>query len=253
MAALISNSLIRPAIFKAFPQVTAGISTRQGGVSQPPFASLNLSNIGPDSEVSRNENRRRFCATLGFSPDDLVRSVQVHGTEILHATTGGLYDGYDAMITQQPQLLLAASVADCTPILVYDRQTHAVAAVHAGWKGTVAHILSKTLLQMQENYGTKGRDCYAYIGPCIGADYFEVGEEVAAQFEAPFKNWNSTKNKFFVDLKMANAAQLRAFGLPAQQIETTHYCTVQHNAHFFSYRQEQGSTGRMLAAIARIS
>jgi polyphenol oxidase len=249
MPALIKQSVIKPAIFTAFPGVAAGMSTRHGGVSKPPYATLNLANSGPDDAAHRSENRRRFCAALGFSPEQMVRSHQVHGVEILQASQCGVYEGYDAFITRQPGLLLAASVADCTPILIFDAQNNAIAAIHAGWKGTVAQLVRHTLERMHAEYGTVGAHCFAYIGPCIDECSFEVGEEVAVHFSDRFKTWNPEAQKFFVDLKAANAAQLTDWGVPAAQIEVSPWSTVLHNATFFSHRHERGETGRMLAAI----
>ncbi len=250
MRGLIRSSILHPAIFAPFAQhLSAGMSTRHGGVSQPPYASLNLAISGPDSDAARDENRRRFCVAMGFEPQQLVRSRQVHGTEVLLAEAGGLYEGYDAFITNAPGLMLAASVADCVPVLIYDHRQRAIAAVHAGWKGTVAQLVAKTLLTLQSEYGTQANDCYAYIGPCIDVRDFEVGNEVAEQFETQYKTWDVQRNKFMVDLKAANAAQLLAFGIPAAQIEVSPYSTVRDNADFFSYRQENGETGRLLGGI----
>ncbi len=241
---------LRPEIFTPFAQhLSAGMSTRHGGVSQPPYASLNLANSGPDSETARDENRSRYCTAMGFDQEQLVRSRQVHGTEVLRAEAGGLYEGYDAFITNQPGLLLAVSVADCVPILIYDHRQRAIAAVHAGWKGTVAQLVDKTLRTLQSTYGTEAVDCFAYIGPCIDVRDFEVGNEVAEQFETQFKTWDAQRGKFMVDLKAANVVQLQAFGIPAQQIEVSPYSTVRDNAHFFSYRKENGETGRLLGGI----
>lgn len=249
MPALIRQSVIKPTIFNAFPQVAAGMSTRHGGVSKPPYATLNLAIGGPDDEVQRNENQRRFCAALGFSPTQMVRGHQVHGVEILPASESGVYQGYDAFITHQPGLLLAASVADCTPILLFDAKNNAIAAIHAGWKGTVGQLVHRTLERMHAEYGTVGAHCFAYIGPCIDECSFEVGEEVAVQFSDRFKTWNPGAQKFFVHLKAANAAQLTDWGVPAAQVEVSPWSTVLHNATFFSHRHECGETGRMLAAI----
>ena len=244
-----SSPVIRPAVFDVFSDVAAGMSTRHGGVSSPPFASLNLDNRGPDTLSNREENRKRFCAELGFGAEALVRSLQIHETHILAADTPGLFEGYDAFVTNRKGLLLSVSVADCVPVLIYDHQNKAIGAAHAGWRGTVAGIVTKALEKMKELYGTHGGHCWAYIGPCIDECSFEVGEEVAVQFDDRYKQWNADRQKFFVDLKKANAAQLRRFGIPAAQIEISPLSTVLHNDRFFSYRQEAGATGRMLAGI----
>jgi polyphenol oxidase len=241
--------LLRPAIFRSFADVRAAQSTRHGGVSQPPYASLNLGKSTDDHPDHVAENRRRFCAELGFGVADLAWSRQVHGPDIRVVDAPGGSEGYDALITDHAGILLSISVADCTPILVFDPQKRAIAAIHAGWRGTVAGIVERTLRRMGEQYGTRGADCYAYVGACISADEFEVGDEVAERFSPDFKKWNAERGKFFVDLKQANAAQLRVAGLPSAHIEVSPHCTIRHNADFFSHRAERGTTGRMAAAI----
>jgi YfiH family protein len=144
---------------------------------------------------------------------------------------------------------VGVTVADCTPILIYDARNQAVGAVHAGWRGTVAQIALKALQTMQLTYGTKPSDCYAYVGTCIDECSFEVGEEVAEQFDKEFKRFDSTLGKYLIDLKRANAAQLSSFGIPDNQIEISPFSTITHNKDYFSYRLEKGQTGRMLAVI----
>jgi YfiH family protein len=157
--------------------------------------------------------------------------------------------GYDALITNVPGLMVGVTVADCTPILVFDQRNRAVAAIHAGWRGTVGGIVTSTLLAMQTHYGTKPADCLAYIGTCIDACSFEVGAEVAAQFAHSRTSIDPATGKALVDLKQANADQLRAFGLSDAQIEVSPYSTVLNNSDYFSHRLENGLTGRMLAMI----
>lgn len=236
-------------IFQNYTQVAAAQSTRHGGVSPAPYHSLNLGKSTADDPANTAENLRRFCQNLGFTPQEMAWSHQVHGSEVLTATGPVRANGYDALVTNQPGLLLAVSVADCVPILVYDPQNQAVAAIHAGWRGTVAGIVEKTIRQMAVEFGTEGRDCAAYVGTCISAAEYEVGEEVAAEFAPQFKHWDATRGKFRVDLKAANAAQLLAVGVPETRVEVSPFCTVQHNADYFSHRADGGVTGRMLAAI----
>ena len=102
---------------------------------------------------------------------------------------------------------------------------------------------------MAAEFGTKGADCYAYIGTCIDECSFEVGEEVAVQFDTAFKRFDAERGKYMVDLKKANAAQLRSFGVAESHMETSPYSTVLNNDDYFSHRKEKGTTGRMLAVI----
>lgn len=244
--------LWQPAIFSPFAGLSAAESTRYGGVSPYPYASLNLGKSTGDHPDNVAENRQLFCGALGFQVGQMAWSKQVHGDQVCLVEQPGGLEGFDALMTRMPGLLLTVSVADCTPILIFDARTRALAAVHAGWRGTAACIVAKTLGEMARCFGTQGPDCYAYIGTCIDVDSFEVGTEVADVFEAPFKRYDTVRGKHFVDLKLANHAQLLEFGIPSMQIETSPYSTMLHNDAYFSHRLENGVTGRMLAAIGLI-
>lgn len=243
----------QPIIFASFPNVVAAESTRDGGVSLAPYQSLNLGKNTDDDPAHVLKNRRRFCTALGFQPEQLALSHQIHSDQILRVESAGNFAGFDALVTNQPSILLGVSVADCTPVLIFDQKNKAVAAIHAGWRGTVAGIVDKTLHYMAEQFGTTGKDCWAYVGTCIDECSFAVGEDVAAAFGSDFKRFDAKNGQFFVDLKKANQAQLLAFGLPIAQIEISPYSTVLHNDRYFSHRQENGVTGRMLATIGTIS
>lgn len=241
--------LRKPHIFNQFPRLVAAESTRHGGTSPAPFASLNLGKSTADAPENVAENRRRFCAALGFEPGQLAWSHQTHDDQIRHVVAPGGAAGFDALVTSERGVLLTVSVADCTPILVFDAKNEAVAAIHAGWRGTVAGIVFKTLQFMADTFGSRPADCFAFVGTCIDECSFEVGDEVAAHFADDFKRFNAGRGKFFVDLKRANAAQLLDFGLPPAHLEISPYSTVLDNADYFSHRAERGTTGRMLAAI----
>lgn len=244
------TSLLRkPAIFSRFPKLVAAESTRHGGVSPAPYASLNLGINTGDDPANVAENRRRFCAALGFSPAQMAWSLQVHADQVRLVTEPGGAEGFDALVTDRPGILLAVSVADCTPVLVYDIEKNAIGAAHAGWPGTAARIVEKMLQRMAAEFGTKGADCYAYVGTCIDECSFEVGGEVAVKFDPAFNRYDAARGKFLVDLKKANTAQLLAFGIPENQIEISPRSTVLNNEDYFSHRKEKGATGRMLAAI----
>ncbi len=238
-----------PALFDPFSRLIAAESTRHGGVSPSPFSSLNLGINTPDDPANVDENRRRFFSAIGAGMVRFASALQVHGTEILYTTEPGRFDGYDAIITDQPGLFIGVTVADCVPILIYDAKHQAIAAIHAGWRGTVGGIVSKTLDAMQHRFGTLPDQCYAYVGTCIDACAFEVGPEVADQFAPDFKRADLTTGKSYINLKAANARLLTDFGIPLAQAEISPYSTVLHNQDYFSYRAEKGQTGRMLAVI----
>lgn len=239
----------RPLVFSAFPELIVGESTRHGGVSDAPFHSLNLGKSTADDPARVAENRRRFAQATGFEPGMLAWSHQVHGDQILHARTPGGAEAYDALISDRPGVVLAVTVADCVPVLIYDAKNRAVAAVHAGWRGTVAGLAGKALAAMALAFGTRGEDCWAYVGTCIDECSFEVGEDVALHFPEAFKQISALAGKYYVDLKKANTAQLQLAGVPEAQIGISPYCTVRDNADYFSHRAEKGTTGRMMAVI----
>ena len=239
----------RPAIFNQFPELIAAESTRHGGVSEAPYHSLNLGGSTTDNPENVSENNLRFFSGLGINIADTAKSHQVHGAEILHVAQPGRYEGYDALITEKTGIHLAVTIADCTPILIYDPVKKAAAAIHAGWRGTVQNIVSKTMEAMKVKFGTEPGDCFAYIGTCIDGCSFEVGEEVALHFESAHKHWDEKKQKYFVDLKKANKDQLLSSGLKQEHVQVSDFSTVLNNEDYFSYRLENGLTGRMLATI----
>jgi polyphenol oxidase len=239
---------IFPKIFDR-SKIIAVQSTRLGGVSAPPFQSLNLGLSVGDLAENVMQNRELFFNGLGIKLQRLAKSHQVHGNEIFVVEEPGNVEGYDALITNKKEIHLIVSIADCTPVLLHDEKNEAVAAIHAGWRGTVGKITEKAISEMNLNYGTEARDCKAYIGTCIGFENFEVGEEVAFHFENSVKRFDAAKNKWFVDLKSANKEQLITMGVLPENIEISPYCTVLNNDTFFSHRKGKGKTGRMMAVI----
>jgi YfiH family protein len=239
----------RPAIFDKIQNTIAAESTRHGGVSPFPYHSLNAGYYTDDDPRNIRENRDRLFATLGISESQVASSHQVHGDQILLAEAPGCYEGYDALMTNCPGVFVAVTIADCTPILVCDPVNRAVAAIHAGWKGTAARIVEKTVEAMSHHFSTAPGDCLAYVGTCIDECSYEVGEEVGKQFDTPFARFDRASGKYCVDLKAANAAQLEGAGILRENIEISPFSTVLHNEDYFSHRKEKGVTGRMTAVI----
>lgn len=166
-----------------------------------------------------------------------------------------LLDGVDALVTPLAGICLAISTADCVPILLYDTRARVVAAVHAGWRGTVARILSLTLRRMKEQYGTRGEDVLAAIGPSISADSFEVGDEVYDAFrraDFPMGQIAFCREKWHIDLWEANRLQLLDEGLRPEAIEVSGVCTYQCFDRFFSARRLGLHSGRILTGVMRI-
>lgn len=242
-----------PDIFSSVSNLISGESTRHGGVSVYPYNSLNLGGSTTDNPENVAENNKRFFGELGIELSQVAKSHQVHGAEILIVTEAGRFEGFDALITNIPEIQLSVTIADCTPVLIYDPVKKAVAAIHAGWKGTVSQIVSKTVELLKKEYGTNPSDCLAFVGTCIDECSFEVDEDVAGNFQSVYKRRDDQKNKFFVDLKSANRDQLIEAGMKKENIEISPYSTVLNNEDYFSYRKEKGLTGRLLATIGMSS
>ncbi len=167
-----------PSIFTGFPNLVAAQSNRGGGISPKPFDALNLSFETDDTIENVSENRRRFFDKLGISKSEVASCLQVHKDLILKVDYPGRYSEYDALITDQAKVFLAISAADCTPILIYDSKQEAVAAIHAGWKGTVKRIAEKALRKMELEFGTRPEGCFAYVGTCIDrCDFLHMIEQ----------------------------------------------------------------------------
>lgn len=238
-----------PPLLGSLPGLVVAESTRHGGVSLAPYKSLNLGLNTADDIRHVEENWERFLTALGIDPTRVATSHQIHGQEILEVIEPGRYEGYDALMTNEPNVFVGVTVADCVPILVYDQKNKAVAAIHAGWKGTVTELVRLTLEAMQTRYNTNSRDCYAYVGTCIDETSFEVGPEVADQFAPEYKRVDAFTNRLFINLRSANTKQLTHFGIPTAQIAISSFSTVLNNEDYFSHRLEKGQTGRLMAII----
>ena len=208
----------------------------------------------PDKNEIR-ENRRRLAIAMGIEDKDLRFPSQVHKTRIVHVTRETQKEDLmetDALITNEKGICIAVMSADCVPILLFDKQSNVVAAVHSGWRGTVARILALTLKEMKSVYGTNGEDIVAAIGPSVSQDSYEVGSEVVDAVLSTFGKSSDLMisrpdNKAKLDLWKANKLQLLEFGVDPASIEIADLCTVKNNTSFFSARK--GDAGRFAAGI----
>jgi len=241
--------------------VLHAFTTRLGGVSQGPYASLNLGSlakaVAPDHNTAVAENFRRLRIALGCPRSRRIEVNQVHGCGVWLAPHQAVRPAQapqaDAIVSDEAGALLTVRVADCVPILLSDRTGRCVAAVHAGWRGLVAGVIGQTLDTLQRAYGIAPADVLAAIGPCIGVEAFEVGPEVAQAFQAiglaqvidPARS-----PKPHIDLRQAARLQLHRAGVPPDRIDTTDRCTHRDAHEFFSHRRDQGVTGRLAAVIS---
>ncbi len=248
-----------------YPDIIHFVTTRPGGCSEGAYASFNCSPFSGDDPQRVVSNQERLMEGMRQRPRELVIPHQVHDIRVLVVDEEYItaspeqkrerLEGIDALITREPGCCLCISTADCVPVLLYDRKHRAVAAIHAGWRGTVEGIVTRTLLQMQKLYGTKGSEVTACVGPSISLDSFEVGEEVVEVFRTKGYDMNSITRrneqtgKSHIDLWEANRLQLLAFGIPAAQVEIAGICTFIRHEEFFSARRLGIHSGRILSGI----
>lgn len=246
-------------------QVTAFSTTRNGGVSKGDYASMNCTPYTGDDIEAVQRNQQLLCAALYIEKEQLIIPYQTHSVNALVIDKEFLQQNaekrdeqlqnIDALITQEKGVCLCVSTADCTPILLYDKKQQVIAAIHAGWRGSVNCIVRKTLEQMNRLYNTQGEDIYAAVGPCIGFDAFEVGNEVYDAFKQNdfpmeyISGWKPETHKWHIDLQMANSFQLIDFGVPTEQIDICDICTFTHYEKFFSARRLGIKSGRILSGI----
>jgi YfiH family protein len=231
--------------------VIHGFLTRQGGMSLPPYDSLNLSFSNGDDQKTVSSNRDRIAEAFGFDRNRLVllKQIQLDGTLILKGAAGVNPPSlkYDAMITDIPNQFLGIRTADCIPIFVVDRRRRVIAAIHAGRQGTALGITKKVLKKMKEEWNCSEKDLLITLGPSIGPCCYEIDEKVFLKEWEPF-SIDKGMGKWMVDLARINMAQLEEEGIKEDQISWIDLCTRCHTDLFFSYRGE-GQTGRQLSFI----
>lgn len=246
-------------VFSAYPQIACGFSTRLGGVSRGIFASMNLGFARGDEDKNVMENYRRICSSIGIFYQDIVLPDQVHETTVRLAKAEdrgkGIvlkrdYSRIDAQITNVPGVPLAVFGADCVPIFLFDPVQNAIGTVHAGWKGTAGKIAATAVKKMQECFGCCQKDILAVIGPSIGPECYEVGEDVAtAVYNAFLQDGllmpNGKQGKYQLDLWEANRRALLGAGMPEQNITVSGLCTMCRQDLFFSHRATEGKRGSM--------
>ncbi len=225
--------------------------TRKGGVSLPPYDTLNLSKENGDREERVTQNRNRIAETFHFDPRHLVLLNQIHQDRILllrdrFRPLPSLLE-YDALITDAPDILLGIQTADCIPILVVDQKRKVIAAVHAGRQGTALRIARKVLRKMEEEFDSPLEDLIIALGPSVGPCCYEIDEKVFKSEWEPFST-SRGGGRWMVDLAGINIAQMKNEGIKEKQIFQIDLCTSCHHDLFFSYRRE-GQTGRQLSLI----
>lgn len=242
--------------------VTAFSTTRHGGYSQGSYAEFNINNHCGDNAESTEKNLTLLCHKLGIEKDRIVMPHQTHGTEIRQiaeeffflpeATRTMLLEGVDAVMTDIEDVCIGVSTADCIPILLHDPEHYACCAVHAGWRGTAAHIAIKAVAAMAAAYATRPESIRACIGPGISLENFEVGDEVYEQFaQAGFDMARISRRyeKWHIDLWECNWLELHNAGVCPDSITISGPCTYSHADEYFSARRLGTASGRIFTGI----
>lgn len=237
-----------------------GFTTRHEGISRPPYNSLNLGTTTLDQLHNVEGNRSLMTRAFGVAQEALVTVRQVHGSDILVIDEPNEdYSHFltlesDAIITNQVGVMIGVCVADCAPILLMDPEKRVIAAVHAGWKGTAAGLVSKTVAGMKSLFNCNPKALQAAIGPCIAKCCYEVNEPVRQAFAQSPVVWDAStepggEGKWQLDLAAANRELLISAGVPDAAIQVSDMCVSCHRELFFSYRRDEGETGRQMGFI----
>lgn len=257
--------------------VKAFSTTRHGGVSEGNYASLNINEYCGDSKANTDANRLLLANELGIDTNHIIMPHQTHGVEsriigeefatLPDGVKKMLLEGVDAVMTNIPGMCIGVSTADCIPVLLYDEEHYAAAAIHAGWRGTQARIVHKAVQEMRMAYQTDPTKLKAVIGPGISLDNFEVGDEVYAAFEqAAFdmstiaeerikRNPNADdpakafERKWHINLPLANIQMLTHNGVDEANIINTGICTFDNADNYFSARRLGIESGRIYTGI----
>lgn len=249
-----------------YKEVTAVVSCRIGGVSEGIFSSLNMKCMTGELPEHVAENRRRF---LGLFDIDSLRTVgceQVHGNRVAVVSESDCGKGAvsidtaipdcDGLVTDVSNVPLIMHFADCTPLLFYDPFTGVIGVAHGGWRGTVGNIGAVMVKKMEEYYGSRAENIRVAMGPAIGFDDFEVGAEVIEAFRELFSeerirelSVKKENGKYLFNLPCANRFLLEREGIRAEHIEDCGISTYRHTDLFYSYRKEEGKTGRHMAVV----
>lgn len=236
----------KPKIFSQFQNLIFGMSKKVNHSLHDVF-SFNMSKSIKDNESLVKSNRQKLFTQLGLTTENVIVQKQIH-SDIINLVNSYSTDlEGDALITNKANLGLAVSTADCTNIYLYDSKRKVIAAVHSGWMGTEKKILMKTLNSMSNNFNTDPRNIFAYFGPSICQDNYEVDNDFKNKFDAIYLKNKGLK--YLLDLKHANLDMLIEAGVPITQTEISDICSFK-DQNFHSYRRDKDKSGRALGIIA---
>jgi len=238
-----------PVIPHSIPQqkVICGFTTRNGGVSPPPFNSLNLGLETTDNPRNIQENHRIVYRYLSIGENQVALMKQVHGGRISVVKSGGKFSSTDGLITSKSNLMLGVLVADCIPLLLFDPSYNIIGAVHCGWRSVSACIAEKALRIFTEEFGTHPEDVIAAMGPSAGSCCYEVGEDVAELLQV--SSVMKRDEILYADLRAELCDHLLMAGLNIRNIEIFPDCTICNEKLYFSHRRDNSKAGRMMGYI----
>ncbi len=238
--------IIKPLIFEKFPEIQAGVSTKVGN-DKSPFGFNMSTSVGDDvNEVYTN--REKFANYFGYKASDLAYQHQIHSVNVKIVENSGYQGEYDAMVTNKKGLPIVVSLADCTPILLYEPEKKVIAAVHSGWKGTQNSIIKNVLNVMAANFKCNIKQIFAYIGPSISEYVYEVGKEFENYFDKKYL-LKKNNDKYLLNVKAKIYDDMLESGVEASQIQISNLCTFQ-NDYLHSYRRDKENSGRMYALMS---
>jgi polyphenol oxidase len=239
---------LRPVGFNSSTLLTA-LSTRVGGPPDSPFG-MNLSfNVG-DDPANVQANRGAFFNALRIKQEELAIPRQIHSSTVVRADSPGTYPDCDALVTDRPRVFLCVSTADCIPLFIYEKEKRVVAAIHSGWRGTVAAIAVQGVRKMVEEYGADPKAMCAYVGPAASVCCYAVSPDVASRFEPRFVR--EMGGNLHVDLKGTVLSQLLSVGIPPAAIDISPLCTISEAELFHSFRRDGARSGRMMGVTGLI-
>jgi YfiH family protein len=239
--------IIKPFIFRQFPEITFGFSTKIGLDRKGPYF-FNLSYSVGDDKILVEDNRKKFFVELGLNENHISYQKQIHSDGIMEVNTSGNCGENDALITSNKNLGLAISSADCPAIFIYDPLKKIIAAVHSGWRGTEKKILKKAVQKLKNDYQCKPDNLVCFIGPAISQRNYEVSDDVALKFDEEFIRRKN--NKCYLDLVSANLKMLIEEGIKTYNMQISNLCTYEYNSLLHSYRRDGLKSGRALGVIA---
>ena len=250
---------VRSPLLERFSGLTHAFTTRSGGISCPPYDSLNLSAKSGDTELSVEKNRQILSDALSIKRNFFFLD-QVHGDSIVVAEDAGSQRksySADAVITAKPELPLAILTADCLSILLFSADNRSIGAIHAGWRGTALNIVGQTVNRMISRFNINPAYIYAAMGPSIGPCCYEVDSTVYEQFHKSSSLWDEGslnadrdgERRWMLDLAVINSLQLEEAGVDPEHISHTPYCTSCNENLFYSYRRDGISSGRQGSII----